>query len=274
MGNARKSDENRFVRMLKKAFTRLIAKIKSEPSKPLEEQLNEFTNTREVDRFIDKVSRDMITCQREETAKTWRDAAEKASRGREIFQALKTEMRGPVGDLCRMMVADNANYIKTLPQEWAKYVTAYVFREAMRGRRPEAVEKELRKILPEKISRNLKCIVRTEMAKASAAITQARAEDLGISAYIWHAAMDERTRHAHAGMDGLLVFYNNPPNPEELFPESGVKPYGRYHAGNTFNCRCWQEPIVEWSFLPDSIRVVTGDGVKTMTRQTIIHRYS
>ena len=144
----------------------------------------------------------------------------------------------------------------------------------MKGRRPADVEKELRNILPGKITRNLKCIVRTEMAKASAAITQARAENLGISAYIWHAANDERTRHAHGEMDGLLVFYNSPPNPEALFPEEGVKPYGRYHAGNTFNCRCWQEPVVDWSFLPDSIRVVTSDGVKTMSRKAIIKNYA
>ena len=99
-------------------------------------------------------------------------------------------------------------------------------------------------------------------------------DTLGVSAYIWHSAMDERTRHSHAGMNGVLCFYSDPPNPEALFPGPGQKAYGAYHAGNTFNCRCWQEPVVEWSFLPDSIKVHDHGRLVTMTREAIIKKYA
>lgn len=252
----------------------MIARIRGNRDKPIEEQLTDFVNSRESEKFIERTAKQMITCVQVESAKDWKEAATIGSRGMDIYLAIKNEMKGKIGAMCGEMAWTNANYIKTLPMEWARWVTAYTMREVMKGRRPEDVEKELRGIVPEHMAKNLKCIVRTEMAKANAALTQARAENLGINAYIWHAAMDERTRHAHAGMNGILVFYDDPPSPEALFPGDGQRAYGAYHAGNTFNCRCWQEPVVDWNFLPDTIRVHSGGSIKTMSRAAIIKKYA
>ena len=42
--------------------------------------------------------------------------------------------------------------------------------------------------------------------------------------------------------DDVIVFYNNPPAPEELI---GKKSQGHYHAGGIYNCRCYEEPVLD-----------------------------
>lgn len=215
----------------------------------------------------------MIKREREDSLRSWREAVLRNAYGPEMYQALQRELQGPVGQRVMELIAENSRYIKTVPEEWAAYITGYAQREAAKGKRPEEIEAELRKIMPDKIVRNLKCIARTECSKAQAALTQARAEHLGIKAYIWRSAKDERTRHSHLGMDGVMVFYNDPPNPEALFPAKGRKPYGKYHAGNTFNCRCYQEPVVSIDMLPESIRVHDHGKIVTMTKKQIRKKY-
>jgi uncharacterized protein with gpF-like domain len=56
-------------------------------------------------------------------------------------------------------------------------------------------------------------------------------------------------------MEGLLINWLDPPSPEELFPDKDTKPYGKYHAGATFNCRCYAEPVVDISFVDFPCRV-------------------
>jgi hypothetical protein len=65
-------------------------------------------------------------------------------------------------------------------------------------------------------------------------------------------------------MQGVLVPWNNAPNPEALL---GVRaPFGRYHAGGCPNCRCYAEPVIEVSLLPESFKVYTGGGIETINR--------
>lgn len=206
-----------------------------------------------ISRRVDQVVSNMVKTERDQSVQSWKEAVLKNTYGREMYAALMREMKGPVGERVMELIAENSKYIKSVPQEWAAYVVAYTKQETQKGRRPEDIEADLRKIMPEKIAKNLKCIARTECAKANAALTQARSENLGIKAYIWRSCHDERTRHSHSSMDGVLVFYDDPPNPEALFPGKGQSSYGNYHAGNTFNCRCYQEPVVDIKYLPDSV---------------------
>ena len=71
-------------------------------------------------------------------------------------------------------------------------------------------------------------------------------------------------------MDGVLVFYDDPPSPEAL---AGEKQYGKYHAGNTFNCRCYQEPLVDIAFLPDVVTVYRDGRIYTTTKGALMHKY-
>lgn len=273
MPKVKRSAERKFWKDLCKVFQKLLDRLTSNEKRSIVEEVSNFTMTKEMDQYLGRVVNGMVTMQRVDSAKSWREAASKGSRGQIIYQALKNELNGPVGDRVMELIFENSTYIKTLPKMWAEYASKYAYQEAMKGRRPEEVEKDLRRMMPGHITRNLKCIARTECAKANAAITQARAESMNIKAYWWRSVTDERTRTSHAGMDGVLVFYNDPPNPEALFPVKGQKPYGNYHAGNTFNCRCFQEPVVDMRFMPDIMRVHVNGRIVTMSKAQLIKRF-
>lgn len=271
MFGVRKSTERKFWQGLVKGFQRAINRAKGAGSSgDLISWLRSFLPSQREDKLLRHVVSTMVKTEQKETANSWKEAAARAGRGPELFREISKEMQGPVGNRVAEIIAQNAKLIQTIPQEWADYVVQYVQRESMKGRRPEDIENELRKILPERMQKNLKVIARTECAKANAALVQARAEHLKIRAYIWRSAKDERTRDAHRAMEGILVFYNDPPNPEALF---GGKPYGNYHAGNTFNCRCYQEPVVSIDMLPDVVRVHDHGSILELTKRQIRQRY-
>jgi SPP1 gp7 family putative phage head morphogenesis protein len=75
-------------------------------------------------------------------------------------------------------------------------------------------------------------IARTEVARANASLTQARAQAVGSKGYIWRTTMDGAERESHAEMDGEYVAYNKPP-----LLSDGMKG----HAGTFPNCRCYQD---------------------------------
>jgi len=247
-----KAEEARLYAGLRRLFIRFINGVKDGMTpEEIKDRARRFLDTEEHDAFIRSLVRRATQNIRKSSYRSWREAASKGSGGRELYQMVTNEMQGPLGNRVWEIIAENVAYIKTVPQEWADYIAKYAAREAMKGKRPETVEAEIRKVMPEHMTKNLKCIARTECAKANAAIEQARAEMCGIRCYIWRCVKDNRVRDAHEDMEGIIVFYDDPPNPEALFPEKGVQPYGKYHAGNTFNCRCYQEPVVDELFLPD-----------------------
>lgn len=271
----KRSTEKSFWKNLCKIFAPISQQTRSGAinSGNVAQKMKEWVHRLTLGQRVDEVVGNMVKRERDESVHSWREAVLRNTYGREMYKALMEEMKGPVGQRVEELIAENSKYIKTVPMEWAAYITAYTERETQKGRRPEEIEEELRKIMPEKIARNLKCIARTECGKANAALTQARAENLGIKAYIWHSCHDERTRHSHSSMDGILVFYDDPPNPEALFPGAGQSSYGRYHAGNTFNCRCYQEPVVDIRNLPDSIRLHYHGKVGYWTKNQIKKKF-
>ena len=270
-----KHEERRFWKDLCKLFNQLIEDVKSGGGilNGMSPEYRKFMQSDRVKEYLNRVIGRMVRTQRKVSANSWREAAYKSSSGPELYKLISGEMKGPVGNRVWQIISENAAYIRTLPEEWARFASQYAYRETLKGRRPEDVEAEMRKIIPSHMVKNLRCIARTECAKANAAIVQARAEACGIRCYIWRCVKDERSRDAHAAMDGILVFYDDPPNPEALFPSKGTRAYGNYHAGNTFNCRCYQESVVDIDFLPDVIRVHDHGRIVTMTRLQIEKKY-
>ena len=274
MPPVQRSDEYKFFRGLRKLFNQLIARLSQNPGdvKNIVRETQRFMQSGEATKYLNGLVGNMVKMERVKSARSWREAAAKGTNSQELYRLIKHEMEGPVGNEAYRIIAEQVGLIKTIPQNWARYVVDYVYRETMKGKRAEQIEAELRRKLPEHCTRNLKCVARTEAAKANAAIVEARAEMCGIKAYFWRCVADERSRDSHIGMDGVLVFYDDPPNPEALFPGSG-SPYGNYHAGNTFNCRCYQEPVVDERFLPDVMRVHDHGEIITMTRAEVLKRY-
>ena len=255
-----KSIEATFGHRLGRVFSRLMGRIKSGKI-PVEQAIREFGFTKGANKYIDTAIEKMINAQRVSSAVSWKDMASRKSRiARSIRTYLKGEMKNSVGRRVGELIGENAMYIKSLPDNWADYASKMAFRMTMQGKTPEEIEAQLRKKIPEHMRSNLKLIARTESAKANAAIAQARAEDLGIPCYIWRTCKDERVRPSHRRMEGVLCFWNNPPSPEGM---------GFYHPGNTYNCRCYAEPVLDFDSLPKSMKMWTDSGVKRVYGKTM-----
>jgi hypothetical protein len=60
--------------------------------------------------------------------KTWREAARANSKGKEMYEALQEELKGDTGKLLFEEIRQNAELIKTLPNDIAQDVTKKSYR--------------------------------------------------------------------------------------------------------------------------------------------------
>ena len=205
----------------------------------------------------------MTTALARQSAATWRQAAAKSMRGKDIFEALNLELKtGGVGTHFFSIVSQNAAFIKTLPYEIARQITDYTQKQTIAGVRHEDIAKDILKQFPEKTKANAQLIARTEVSKTQCAIVQARAQNLGLDWYTWRTSEDQRVRPSHSLMDGVLIRWDDPPSPEELNGEA--RSYGSYHAGNIFNCRCYPEPVIDISDIDFPAKVYYGGNIVRM----------
>ncbi len=216
-----------------------------------QDNVNEMINVLKVlsrqdsfETYCQELALKMVTSVYRKTEGNWRKAAEQNTKGHDIYEAIKKEKQNVlIENTIKKLIEQNAYYIKTLPLEIASDMTKYIEKETAKGRRAEELAQEIKKRFPEKSNANAKCIARTEVSKAQSALTRARAETLNIQWYIWRTSQDERVRNAHKHMEGVLINWKDPPSPEQL--SKSKYQYGKYHAGEIFNCRCYAEPIVD-----------------------------
>lgn len=173
---------------------------------------------------------------------TWRAAATASSQGRRIYKALMQETTNTaLGQTISGIVLENAKLIKTCPQNMATKLSQLAKQRQFEGMRPESIMEEVMQEAQHLREFEARRIARTESAKASTALVQARAEALHLDFYYWRTAKDERVRDSHRKMDGVICRWSDPPNPEAM---AGEKSYGSYHPGGIFNCRCIALPII------------------------------
>lgn len=160
-------------------------------------------------------------------------AWEQASRT--IGKELRSTMaESAVGAVARQLQKEQVELIKSLPLE-AGLRAQKLSQEAMMGsRRADEVAAELARTEEVTASRAT-LIARTEIAKANASLTQARAEYVGATHYIWRTAEDADVRESHAEMDGKIFRFDDPPY---------VEGEGNHGPGEIYNCRCFAEPII------------------------------
>lgn len=195
-----------------------------------------------LDLYAQQAARRMITGLYVANARTWQAASLESMRGRLIYAALQEELAGPVGERVRQLVAENAKLIRSMPLRIAQQVTEMAARRQQSGERAVSAEQ----FIPRVAAWHARLIARTETSKASTALTQARAENLGFKWFVWRTSLDERVRKSHRLMEDVLVQWTDLPSPEEL---AGERSYGRYAAGNVFNCRCYCEMVLRLSLL-------------------------
>ena len=180
-----------------------------------------------------------------------------------MSQELKKELsRPPEKAWMQKYMDDNVGFIKSMPIDAAKRVHKLIKENQYVGLRSTDLIHEIMRIGG--MSENkAKMIARTETSRYSTALTEMRATSIGADWYIWRAVGDFRTRSSHKHMNRVLVSWNDPPSPEKL---SGEKAYGEYHAGETFNCRCYPEPVLDLDDVNFPAKVYRSGKIQTMKK--------
>jgi SPP1 gp7 family putative phage head morphogenesis protein len=155
--------------------------------------------------------------------------------GLEIGRALVKEIRGPVGEVVRGMMHEQVGLITSLPREAAERVQELSLRALTKGGRSEGIAREIMRTGAVTLSR-AKLIARTETGRASTALTQARALELGSEGYVWRTSRDPDVREDHRKLEGRIIPWDDPP----IAGPNGQ----RYHAGAGPACRCYAEPVI------------------------------
>lgn len=243
--NERNRAERKFYKLINKLLTMLEKRLRgSNPKTPteLKRTITQIANTPTFRQASEEAARQTVTMLAVSQKRTWQEAAAESSQGHMIHEALKKEMKATtLGGRVDQIIQENAQMIKTVPQDMAERFTKMAQENWTKGLRSDEIVEELMKRAPELRRFEAKRIARTETSKASTAMIQARAEIYNRPFYYWRPCMDERTRKTHRAMDGIICRWDDPPNPEAKF---GGKSYGSYHPGCIFNCRCIPEPIL------------------------------
>ena len=161
-------------------------------------------------------------------AKAWMDMSE------EMGKALRDEIRNaPTGEVMRGLLAEQVTLIKSLPLDAAQRVHELTLKGIEDGTRASEIAKEIMRSGQVSVSR-ARLIARTEVSRTASTLTQARAEHVGSTGYIWRTSGDSDVRHSHAKMNGKFVPWDQPPTLDGMTGHAGCLP----------NCRCYPEPVI------------------------------
>lgn len=239
-----------------------------------------IANSPQFIKFAQASALKMVTHLFADQGRTWREAAKYNSRGQEIYSALRKELRGKTGELVMQQVLRNAAIIKTLPLEIAEDVNRYVAAESLKGRRASDISKEIQEKFPKQTKARADLIARTEVSKTQSALTESRCKQFNIKWYVWRsvggARGDGRTRDSHKKMADIIVNWNEPPAPEDLFPTIGKtgrryhNTLGYYHAGCCPNCRCYSEPIIELDMFNWPMRIYRNGSISRISKKNFM----
>jgi len=263
--------EQQYNRSLQRLRRQIITYIGNAASTDeIRRRLRVIQNTPEFNTFAESIAANMAGQVNRASVRQWRQMAQGArrQRGDRIFTALQRELRDtPIGGRVQDIIIGNADLIKTLPNRLDAEMSSFLAKiNAQGGMRPEQVMRQLMGEFDNLLEYQARRIARTETAKAQSALTQARSENLGIDWYVWRTAQDGmRVRESHRHMEGVLVGWSNPPNPESLAGKDNS--HGPYHAGNFPNCRCYSEPLISIDWVSWPHRVYIGGAIVTMSRK-------
>lgn len=178
-------------------------------------------------RFVAEVAR------RDEQA--WFRLSKKMSRElqREILSA-------PTGFAMRQFLEEQVKLITSLPTKAAERVHELAIGNIYAGERYGGLVEHIMET--GRVTRNRATLIaRTETARVASSLTMARALHIGSPGYVWRTVKDSRVRASHRKMEGQFIRWEDPPT-----PDPGMPPY---HAGMTYQCRCFSEIIVPDRFL-------------------------
>jgi SPP1 gp7 family putative phage head morphogenesis protein len=198
----------------------------------IEDALDSYART--LDPWARAVARRMLADVSTFDADLWMRAS------REMGAALREEvLRAPTGAALFRALEEQVALITSLPREAARRVHRIAAESLSTGARAEEASREIMRMgSTTKARANL--IARTEIGRARAELTRARAEHVGSAGYTWRTARDSDVRPLHRKLEGTWHAWGDPP----VAGERGE----RAHPGSIYNCRCWPEVDVpaEW----------------------------
>lgn len=164
------------------------------------------------------------------------------NRSKMIARRLKSQVEETeIGDRAAQLIQEQTHLIQSIPVEMGFKVQEKAYQAFLVGARatPDpAVIRELEDSMDmttEQAINRARLIARTETARATAAVNQARSEFLGATHYIWRTAQDGAVRESHREMNGRTFAFNHPPRLSD----------GTQGNPGTFpNCRCIAESIL------------------------------
>ena len=244
---------------------RKIAQSVGEDQALYMQRMNQFQNSYQYEKYIMSAVKRMVTPLEEINARTWREAARKSTRSNFLYALLMEELKQGKGAVINDQVLQNANLIKTLPNDVAQKVVKSIEEEVLKGKRARSIEKIIRQDTDKHSRASARLIARTEVSKTQSALTQARAQTLDLQWYVWRTALDgKRVRASHRLMEGVLVNWHDPPSPEQL---AGEKNVGYYHAGNIWNCRCYSDPLLDVDDVKWPHKVYRNGQIRMMSKR-------
>jgi len=156
-----------------------------------------------------------------------RDESVWAQLGKEMGASLRQEIQtAPTGEMLRKFMAESVHYITSLPTDAAKRVHKLTLENISNSTRAKEISKEIYRSGHVSKSR-ADLIARTEVARTSSGLVQARAEHIGSLGYIWRSQTDSDTRPSHREMNGKYVKWDEVPT---------LSDGTTTHAGQIYNC--------------------------------------
>ena len=180
-----------------------------------------------LDNWAEMVARKMFLQVEREEWQQWRSVSE------EIGAGLRDVVGNtPVGLVAQDIVYRQVQLMKSLPLESAdrvRDIQSRAIEAVVRGERPEQLYEMIMQTGGVAASR-AKMIARTEIGRATGALTQARALAVGSEGYWWRIE-GAGTRPSHRKMKDKFVRWDNPPTLDGMTGHAGCLP----------NCKCWSE---------------------------------
>ena len=265
--------ERQYAAAIGKITKRILAPIKPEQS--LEEWLAEIaqrSQAADVQEASNLLAQSMVKWVATNNMRTWRAAAAKSQRSRELYRILQHEMQGPVGIQVQRLIQDNAGYISSVPLDAARVLVDEVTRAQQAGARSGTIAKMLKQRFPQLLKSRVMLISRTESSKASLALTAARCSELNIEFAQWLTSEDARVRASHKLMDKTIFAWNDLPSPEHLAGEKSN--LGSYGPGGCPNCRCVVAPVLSVQDIHFPAKVYRNGSITHMNKQQFLAAFS